>query len=85
MLEHSNVVSFVYDLAAGRVVYMSKVYEQVIGDPISHIYDDLSLLLARVHRDDWQHLHQQLEQAGLKEIVPVVELRLAGVTIACNG
>jgi len=76
LLEYSNVVSFVYDLAAGRVLYVSKAYEQVIGDPLTHIHDDLPLLLARVHRDDWQHLHQQLQQAGLEKIVPDVELRL---------
>jgi hypothetical protein len=76
LLEHSNVVSFIYDLAAGCVVYISRTYEQVIGDPIGHIHEDLSLLLARVHRDDWQHLYQQLAQAEMEEVVPDVELRL---------
>jgi hypothetical protein len=46
-----------YDLATGRVVYISRAYEQVVSDSVSHIYEDLPLLLLRVHRDDWQHLY----------------------------
>jgi two-component system sensor histidine kinase VicK len=79
LLEYSNVVSFVYDLGARRVAYISKAYEQIIGDPISHIDDDLPLLLARAHPDDWEHLRQQVAQAALEEIVSEIEIRLMRV------
>ena len=77
LLEHGNAVSFVYDLLAQRPLYVSAAYEQVVGDPISHIHDDLPLLLGRVHADDWQLLQQRLAAAALNELVQDVELRLA--------
>ncbi len=77
LLEHSNAVSFVYDLAAQRPLYVSAAYEQVIGDPITHIHEDLPLLLGRVHADDWQLLQQRLVAAALNELVQDVEVRLA--------
>lgn len=70
-------VYFAYDLAAGQVVYISEAYEQLIGDPASHVQEDWPLLRAAVHPDDWQYLCQQVIQAAPGALVENVELRVA--------
>lgn len=77
LLEQSDEIHFVYDVVDGRVVYVSAAYEQIIGDPSSHLADDLPFLLARIDPDDWQYLRRCLEQAAPDEVVRNVQLRLA--------
>ncbi|MVN77041.1 PAS domain S-box protein [Hymenobacter sp. HMF4947] len=76
LLEHSNVLYFAYDLSEQRVVYVSEVYEQLLGDPVRHLADDLPGLLASVHPDDWHYLGQLLAAAPPGTPVQDVELRL---------
>ena len=75
LLTTGNVMYFAYDLAAQRVVYVSEAYEQLIGDPLHHLADDLPHLLSRLHPDDRQYLGQLLAEPT--EAVHEVELRLA--------
>lgn len=76
LLEQSSVLYFAYDLSEQRVVYMSGAYEQLFGDPVRHLADDLPGLLASVHPDDWHYLGQLLAAAPPGTPVQEVELRL---------
>ncbi|RTQ52252.1 PAS domain-containing sensor histidine kinase [Hymenobacter gummosus] len=77
LLAGSEAVQFVFRVADRRVVYVSTAYEQVFGDPVAHVNDDWPRWLHRVHPDDRQLLHERLLQAGVGEVVPEVELRVA--------
>lgn len=77
LLTHDNLVYFAYNLSEQQPEYVSAAYEQLIGDPLSHLADDLPHLLARVHPADWQHLRQQLALLPPGTLVQDVELRLA--------
>ncbi|TGE29362.1 PAS domain-containing sensor histidine kinase [Hymenobacter metallicola] len=76
LLERGRVVYFVYDSAEQRVVYVSKAFEQLTGDPADHINEDLPHLLRRLHPDDQQHVVQLLEQAEPEQVLEGIELRL---------
>ncbi|GAA4043790.1 hypothetical protein GCM10022409_32330 [Hymenobacter glaciei] len=54
--EASAQVQFVYDVAAGRVVYVNAAYEQVLGGNRQLVNQELPGLLARLHPDDRQYL-----------------------------
>ncbi|RZK31029.1 MAG: PAS domain S-box protein, partial [Hymenobacter sp.] len=76
LFEHSNEICFAYDLTVRRVVYASAAYEQVIGDPVAHLGEDLPYLLDRIFPDDRQYLRQRLAQVAPGEVVQDVELRM---------
>ncbi|WP_162303720.1 PAS domain-containing sensor histidine kinase [Hymenobacter sediminis] len=76
-IARSKAVHFVYELATQRVVYVSAAYARLTGEPAEYVNQAVPGWLARVHPDDWQHLCQQVEQAGLGELVEDVELRVA--------
>jgi two-component system sensor histidine kinase VicK len=76
LFEHSNEICFAYDLTDRRIVYASAAYEQVIGDPVAHLGEDLPYLLDRIFPDDRQYLRQRLAQVAPGEVVQDVELRM---------
>jgi two-component system sensor histidine kinase VicK len=77
LIERGKALHFAYHLAEQRVVYVSRAYEQVVGDPVEHVNEDLPLWLARVHPDDRNYLQQRLSEVRPGELVEDVELRVA--------
>jgi two-component system sensor histidine kinase VicK len=75
-IARSQAVQFVYHLASQRIVYVSEAYEQVVGDPIEHVNEDLPRWVQRLHPDDRQLLRQRLEEAQPEEMVENIELRI---------
>ncbi|WP_324671335.1 ATP-binding protein [Hymenobacter sp. GOD-10R] len=75
-IARSQAVQFVYQLATQRIVYVSEAYEQVVGDPIAHVNEDLPRWLQRLHPDDWQLLRHRFAEAQLEEMVENIELRV---------
>ena len=69
-------VQFVYDLAAGRVVFVNAAYERELGGHRDRVNDELPGLLARLHADDRAYLahYWQLWQQG--RVQDEVEIRL---------
>jgi two-component system sensor histidine kinase VicK len=45
-------IHFIYDLAAQRVVFINRAYEQVLHGTCAQVNDELPALLARLHPDD---------------------------------
>jgi two-component system sensor histidine kinase VicK len=76
-LERSSTVYFSYRVADGQVVYVSPAYEQVFGDPIAHVNEDLPLWLARVYPDDLALLRQHMDQVLAGELVQGLEVRVS--------
>jgi two-component system sensor histidine kinase VicK len=77
LIEGSSTLHFAYSLTERRMVYVSKAYEQLVGDPAARVNDDLPLWLGRVHPDDRDYLRQRLSAAGPDEVVEGVEVRVA--------
>ncbi|MBG8552010.1 PAS domain-containing sensor histidine kinase [Hymenobacter guriensis] len=77
LIEGSHAVYFVYHLQEQRVLYVSAGYEDLTGDPASHVAEDLPFWLERLHPDDRQYLRHRLAEAAPGEVVQNVELRLA--------
>jgi len=50
--EASPHVQFLYDLTAGRVVFVNAAYERVLQGNCAHVNHELPALLARLHPDD---------------------------------
>lgn len=50
--ETSSHIYFVYDIAAGRVIFVNTAYEQVLHGTCAGVNDELPALLARLHPDD---------------------------------
>lgn len=74
--ETSFQIQFMYDLAAQRVVFVNRAYEQVLGGNPAHVNDELPALLARLHSEDlplWQRYWDLWKQNRLHD---EVELRL---------
>ena len=55
-METSAHVQFVYDVAAGRVVFVNPAYEQVLHGTCAGVNDELPGLLGRLHPDDRAYL-----------------------------
>ena len=75
-ITHHQAVHFVYQLATHQVVYVSEAYEQVVGDPIAHVNEDLPLWLQRLHPDDRELVRARLAAAQPGKMVENVELRV---------
>ncbi len=69
-------VQFVYNVAAGRVVFVNAAYERVLGGRRDRVNDELPGLLARIHPDDRAYLahYWRLWQRGRAR--DEVEIRL---------
>jgi two-component system sensor histidine kinase VicK len=75
-IAHHQAVQFVYQSATRQVVYVSDAYEQVVGDPIAHVNEDLPHWLRRLHPDDHVLLRTRLAAARPGEMVENLELRV---------
>ena len=49
-------IQFVYDVAAGRVVFVNQAYQRVLGGTPAQVNAELPALLARLHPDDRKYL-----------------------------
>lgn len=49
-------IQFVYDVPAGRVVFVNEAYHTVLGGTPTEVNAELPALLARLHPDDWKYL-----------------------------
>lgn len=82
-IAHQQAVQFVYHLATRQVVYVSKAYEHVVGDPIAHVNEDLPHWIQRLHPDDRMLLRTRLAAARPGDMIENLELRVttpAGAT-----
>ena len=52
----SSQVQFVFDIAAGRVVFVNPAYERLLFGTAAGVNDELPALLARIHPDDREYL-----------------------------
>jgi two-component system sensor histidine kinase VicK len=69
-------VQFVYDVAAGRVIFINTAYEQVLHGTCAGVNEELPGLLARLHPDDQVYLRQYWRLWVQGRFWDEVELRL---------
>ncbi|NVO86221.1 PAS domain-containing sensor histidine kinase [Hymenobacter terrestris] len=69
-------VQFVYDLRAGRVVFVNAAYERILHRPVALVNADLPALLAQLHPDDRAYLAHYWARWKRDEITDEVEVRL---------
>jgi two-component system sensor histidine kinase VicK len=74
--ETSAHVHFVYDVAAGRVMFVNPAYERVLQGTCAGVNEELPALLDRLHPDDGPHLAQCWKLWMLGRLKDEVELRL---------
>ncbi|HEX8507535.1 MAG TPA: ATP-binding protein [Hymenobacter sp.] len=74
--EASAHVQFVYDVAAGRVVFINPAYEQVLHGSCSRVNEELPGLLDRLHPDDRAYLAQCWQLWVRGQLTDEVEVRL---------
>lgn len=72
----SALVQFVYDPAAGRVVYVNPAYETVLHGTIAHVNEELPGLLARLHPDDLAFLARYWQLWVRGQMPDEIEVRL---------
>lgn len=72
----SPQVKFVYDIAAGRVVFANHAYEQVLLGTDAGVNAELPALLARVHPDDRCYLAEHWARWVRGEQLGEINLRL---------
>lgn len=69
-------VQFVYDVAAGRVVYVNPAYERVLGGHRDRANEELPGLLARLHPDDRAYLARYWQLWAQGQMADEVQVRL---------
>ncbi|MBO2009994.1 ATP-binding protein [Hymenobacter negativus] len=74
--ETSPHVHFLYDPAAGRVLFVNAAYELTFHGQRAHVNDELPGLLARLHPDDLSILHQLWQRWRNDALTDEVEIRL---------
>ena len=75
----SSQVKFVYDIAAGQVVFVNHAYEQVLCGTVANVNAELPALLARIHPDDRGYLAEHWERWVRGEQLSEIEVRLERV------
>ena len=75
----SSQVKFVYDIAAGQVVFVNQAYEQVLFGTVANVNAELPALLARIHPDDRGYLAEHWERRVRGEQLSEIEVRLERV------
>ena len=74
--EASAHVQFVYDLAAGQVVFINKAYEEVQLGTCAGVNEELPGLFDRLHPDDRAYLARCWKLWGQGRLTDEVEIRL---------
>jgi len=69
-------IQFVYDVAAGRVIFVNTAYETVLGGSPAEVNAELPALLARLHPDDRQYLAHYWKIWVRGQMTDEVEVRL---------
>jgi two-component system sensor histidine kinase VicK len=69
-------IQFVYDVPAGRVVFVNAAYEAVLGGAPAEVNAELPALLARLHPDDRQYLAYYWQLWVRGQLPDEVEIRL---------
>jgi two-component system sensor histidine kinase VicK len=69
-------MQFVYDVPAGRVVFINAVYQAVLGGTPAEVNAELPALLARLHPDDRQFLARYWKMWVRGQMTDEVEIRL---------
>ncbi|OGX81445.1 hypothetical protein BEN47_05720 [Hymenobacter lapidarius] len=72
----SAQVQFVYDIAAGRVIFVNHAYEQVLLGTDASVNAELPALLARVHPDDRGYLAEHWARWVRGEQLGEINVRL---------
>ena len=72
----SAEVQFVYDIAAGRVIFVNQAYEQVLFGTAADVNAEWPALLARVHPDDRSYLAEHWARWVLGEQLGEINVRL---------
>ncbi|WP_210518205.1 sensor histidine kinase [Hymenobacter terricola] len=75
----SPQVQFVYDIAAGRVVFINQAYEQVLLGTDAGVNAELPALLARIHPDDRGYLDEHWARWVRGEQLGEITVRLQRV------
>ena len=75
----SSQVQFVYDIAAGRVIFVNPAYEQVLFGTNAGVNAELPALLARLHPDDREYLAEHWARWVRGEQVGAIDVRLLRV------
>ena len=78
--EASAHVQFVYDVAAGRVVFANAAYDTVLRGDRTRVNEELPGLLARLHPDDRQYLAYYWKLWVRGQMPDEVEIRLLDPT-----
>ncbi|MBC6700152.1 PAS domain-containing sensor histidine kinase [Hymenobacter puniceus] len=76
LAEASAHVHFVYDLAAGRIVFVNHAYETVLGGTCAGVNGELPGLLERLHPDDRLYLAHCWRLWTRGRLADEVEVRL---------
>jgi len=74
--EASSHVQFVYDVPAGRIVFVNPAYEQVLHGHRDQVNEELPGLLARLHPDDRQFLARYWKLWVRGQMADEIEVRL---------
>lgn len=72
----SSHIQFVYDVAAGRVVFVNEAYAQVLHGTVAQVNAELPALLARLHPDDQAFLARYYKLWVRGQMPDEAELRL---------
>lgn len=72
----SSQVQFVYDITAGRVIFVNRAYEQVLFGTDVGINAELPALLARIHPDDQSYLAEHWARWMRGEQLSEIDVRL---------
>ncbi len=75
----SAQVQVVYDIAAGRVIFVNHAYEQVLFGTDAGVNAELPALLARIHPDDRGYLAEHWARWVRGEQLSEIEVRLQRV------
>ncbi|OWP61647.1 hypothetical protein CDA63_18315 [Hymenobacter amundsenii] len=75
----SAQVHFVYDIAAGRVIFVNHAYEQVLFGTGAGVNAELPALLARIHPDDRGYLAEHWARWVQGEQLSEINVRLQRV------
>ncbi|KUG08374.1 PAS domain-containing sensor histidine kinase [Solirubrum puertoriconensis] len=76
LIESSQAIYFLYDIASRRVLYVSPTYERILGGNVEYVNEELPQLKACMHPDDLEFLADKLARALSGELIEDVELRL---------
>lgn len=69
-------IQFVYDVSAGRVIFVNAAYQTVLGGTPAEVNAELPVLLARLHPDDRAYLARYWKLWVRGQMPDEVEIRL---------